>query len=560
MKHLTLIILLTTFSVSILNAQCVSGDCKNGKGIYIYPSGAKYIGDFKNGEIHGIGTCHYTNGNKYQGNWVNRYPEGEGTKTLADGTQIYGPWVKGKPVNAAVEKDIFVARGISYNDDGTDIQSGCITGNCINGKGTFAYPDGSKYEGEFANKKVHGWGTWDYPNGDKFVGSFQKGLEDGQGALYKKNGTVQVGQWIAGEYIGQSKSGILKVGCVDGNCQQGIGTYVYDEGVATYSGSFNNALPDGNGTCEYSNGERYEGQWSRGAFNGVGTLFFNDGTTASGMWLNGTYLGKNEVAPTPPINNEPVLIPETPQVTVKEATETKLWAVIIGVASYGHMPTLKYTDDDAYRIYAFLRSPEGGALSEEQISIMIDEEATKKNVLNNMERIFEKAGEKDLIMLYFSGHGLKGSFLPIDFDGFNNKIYHDEINDIFRKSPAKYKLVIADACHSGSWMATRGDDVESTLDAFYTSLAQAQPGTALIMSSKGEENSLESSGLRQGVFSHFLLRGLKGEADNDTNNVISVGELYNYIFDNVKDYTSNRQSPVIKGDYDTKMTVGVVRQ
>ncbi len=558
MKHFILFLLLTTFSFTSIHAQCISGDCKNGKGIYIYPSGAKYVGDFKNGEIHGVGTCHYTNGSKYQGNWANRYPEGEGVKILADGTTIQGPWKKGKPVNvsAAVEEDILVARGI--RDDGTDIQSGCISGNCINGKGTFAYADGSKYDGEFANKKVHGWGTWDYPNGDKFVGSFQKGLQDGQGALYKKDGSVLVGQWINGEYIGQSKSGVLKVGCVEGDCQNGFGTYVYDEGVATYSGTFNNSLPDGNGTCEYSNGERYEGQWIKGAFNGVGTLFFNDGNTASGMWQNGTYLGKN--APAPPTITEPVLISETPEITVKEANEIKIWAVIIGVASYGHMPTLKYTDDDAYRIYAFLRSPEGGALSEDQISIMIDEEATKKNILNNMEQIYEKAGENDLIMLYFSGHGLKGSFLPIDFDGFNNKIYHDEINDIFRQSPAKYKLVIADACHSGSWMATRGDGVESTLEAFYTSLAQAQQGTALIMSSKGEENSLESSGLRQGVFSHFLLRGLKGEADGDANNVISVGELYNYIYDNVKDYTANRQSPVIKGDYDTKMTVGVVRQ
>ena len=559
MRHLILFLLFTTFSFTTIHAQCISGDCKNGKGIYLYPSGAKYVGDFKNGEIHGIGTCHYTNGSKYQGNWANRYPEGEGVKILADGTTIHGPWKKGKPVNvtAALEQDILVARGI--RDDGTDIQSGCIAGNCINGKGTFAYPDGSKYSGEFANKKIHGWGTWDYPNGDKFVGSFQKGLEDGQGALYKADGSVLVGQWIGGEYIGQAKSGVLKVGCVEGNCQSGFGTYVYDEGVATYSGTFNNSLPDGDGTCEYSNGERYEGQWGKGAFNGVGTLFFNDGNTASGIWQNGTYLGK--ATPSAPPITDPVLVTEsTPEITVKEASETKIWAVIIGVASYGHMPTLKYTDDDAYRIYAFLRSPEGGALSEDQISIMIDEEATKKNILNNMDLIFSKAGEKDLIVLYFSGHGLKGSFLPIDFDGFNNKIYHDEINDIFRNSPAKYKLVIADACHSGSWMATRGDDVESTLDTYYTSLAQAEPGTALIMSSKGEENSLESSGLRQGVFSHFLLRGLKGEADNDTNNVISVGELYNYIFDNVKDYTANRQSPVIKGDYDTKMTVGVVRQ
>ena len=83
--------------------------------------------------------------------------------------------------------------------------------------------------------------------------------------------------------------------------------------------------------------------------------------------------------------------------------------------------------------------------------------------------------------------------------------------------------------------------------------------TALIMSSKSDETSLESSGLRQGVFSHFLIRGLKGEADTNGNRIISVQELYDFIGENVRTYTGMRQSPVIKGDYDGKMTVAVIR-
>ena len=79
------------------------------------------------------------------------------------------------------------------------------------------------------------------------------------------------------------------------------------------------------------------------------------------------------------------------------------------------------------------------------------------------------------------------------------------------------------------------------------------------MSSKSDETSLESSGLRQGVFSHFLIRGLKGEADIDNNKIVSVQELFDFVDENVRAYTMNRQSPVIKGDYDGKMTVSVVR-
>ena len=80
------------------------------------------------------------------------------------------------------------------------------------------------------------------------------------------------------------------------------------------------------------------------------------------------------------------------------------------------MPVLRYTDDDAYRFYAFLKSPEGGALPDEQIRILIDEEATREGVLEAMADVFGQAGPKDLVLFYFSGHGLNGSFLPIDFD------------------------------------------------------------------------------------------------------------------------------------------------
>ena len=206
----------------------------------------------------------------------------------------------------------------------------------------------------------------------------------------------------------------------------------------------------------------------------------------------------------------------------------------------------------------FLKSPEGGALDEDHIRILIDEAATKAAIKTTMEEIFGKAGPNDLVLLYFSGHGLKGSFLPSDFDGFNNKLLHEEINEIFTQSRAKYKLCIADACHSGSLLAMKGGRVPSTLSNYYNSLAQANAGTALIMSSKSDETSLESSGLRQGVFSHFLIRGLSGEADKDYNKVVTVQELYDFVSTNVKSYTGNRQSPLIKGDYDPDMTVGVV--
>ncbi len=583
MKNTICFLFLAFFINNTISAQCISGDCKNGKGIYMYPSGAKYIGEFKDGEIHGIGTCYYTDGSKYQGEWNFRFPQGNGTKTFADGSSWTGLWEKGERVDESGDliEDIITAKG-EANDDGTDIQSGCISGDCSDGEGIFAYPDGSKYEGQFKEGNIDGWGTWYYTNGDKYIGTFKNNFSHGKGTIYHPDGKKTTGEWIEGEYIGNSTAKLGREGCIKGDCTNGKGTYIYKGGSAKYVGSFKNELAHGKGICYYDNNERYEGEWENGSFNGRGTLFFEDGSEVSGLWENGIYKNgtESEMASFEmDIKDEEVadekveeiiveedskieeVVKETVEeiITSSEAPDLKVWAVVIGVSSYNHMPVLKYTDDDAYRMYAFLKSPEGGALSDDQISILIDEDATKENIKKTMASVFSKARSNDLIMLYFSGHGLKGSFLPIDFDGFNNKLLHDEVNEIFAKSPAKYKLCIADACHSGSLLAMRSGTVENALSKYYSTLAQAEAGTALIMSSKSEETSLESSGLRQGVFSHFLIKGLKGEADKNTDEIVSIQELYEYIFDNVRSYTGNRQSPVIKGDYDEKMTVSVKR-
>ena len=551
---LSSIFLLASFAAS---AQCVSGNCKNGRGIYLYPSGAKYIGEFKDGEIHGVGTCYYTDGSKYQGHWQNRFPQGEGTKVYADGSSWKGNWKMGKPIDASGHfiAGQLVNKGETGND-GTDIQSGCIKGNCENGNGIIAYADGSKYEGQFKNGNIEGKGTWYYPNGDKYIGGFTNNYQHGEGIIIKEDGSKIKGVWKEGEYIGRTAIQFGKEGCHEGDCSNGKGVYVYENGAAKYEGQFYDGLPHGQGTCIYDNGEKYTGEWQDGSFNGDGTLYLVDGTTVTGIWKDGVYQTKRIAKAQAKLNTKS----PADNLTILNAEKLNVWAVVIGVSSYNHMPVLRYTDDDAYRMYAFLKSPEGGALKDEHIRILIDEDATKEKIIKAMQETFSKAGPNDLVMLYFSGHGLKGSFLPIDFDGFNNKLLHEEINTIFDQSPAKYKVCIADACHSGSLLAMKGGTAQQALMDYYKTLAQAKPGTALIMSSKSEETSLESSGLRQGVFSHFLIRGLKGEADLDANNVVTIQELYNFIDENVRSYTGMRQSPVIKGDYDKEMTISVVRE
>ena len=64
MKLFGSLMALLLLSISQLGAQCVKGNCKNGTGTYQYDSGARYVGEFRNGKIHGEGTLFFSNGNK----------------------------------------------------------------------------------------------------------------------------------------------------------------------------------------------------------------------------------------------------------------------------------------------------------------------------------------------------------------------------------------------------------------------------------------------------------------------------------------------------------------
>ncbi|MCB0635249.1 MAG: caspase family protein, partial [Lewinella sp.] len=223
-----------------------------------------------------------------------------------------------------------------------------------------------------------------------------------------------------------------------------------------------------------------------------------------------------------------------------------------------HMPALRYTDDDAYQLYAFLKSPEGGALPDEQVELLIDEDATHRNILNAMRSTFLRADQNDMVLFYFSGHGLPGAFLPIDYDGYANRLEHTEVSEILQASRAKHKLVLADACHSGGLLAAR-TTAHLALQRYYEALSNSSGGTALLLSSKGEEYSLEDGGLRSGIFSHFLILGLKGEADNNNDQLVTIRELFNYVHQQVRVYTGNVQTPTLTGYFDDNMPVGVVR-
>ncbi|ANS03892.1 serine protease [uncultured Mediterranean phage uvDeep-CGR2-AD3-C191] len=92
---------------------------------------------------------------------------------------------------------------------------GCAT-HPQNGYGTYTWPNGDKYVGEFRNGKKHGQGTATYADGDKYVGEYRNDKRTGQGTYTWPNGNKYVGEFRNGQRHGQGintkASGLVQEG------------------------------------------------------------------------------------------------------------------------------------------------------------------------------------------------------------------------------------------------------------------------------------------------------------------------------------------------------------
>ena len=526
MKVITVFILFLGL-VNSIEAQCVKGNCIDGKGKYIYSDNSSYEGRFLKGNRHGKGSFIFKEGH-YIGLFNKNKKDGEGKLSYYNGESYIGQFKS----------------------------------NTFNGKGKFVYANGDVYKGHWQDGKKEGYGTYIYKNQDIYVGYYVNDKKSGKGTLTNVDQNIQNGIWLNDILIDVADSNIdqkpssselkyLFENCNEIYCHEINGRYTYSDG-SVYEGMFINNQPQGEGNCEYSNGNQYSGGWKNHGPHGLGVMTFSSGKKYGAEWSYGN--------PIKQITDNQLLKAHSKEKPKKNEfnEEIEIFACIIGIASYTHMPSLKYTDDDAYHLYAFLKSPEGGALKDDNITTLIDDAASKNNIIYALETITEKADANDVVIVYLSGHGLEGSYIPSDFDGFNNNLPYSDILRIIDASAAKHKVCIADACYSGSMYASKHINYQG-FESYYSQFSSLSGGTAFLTSSKSEEVSLEYSGLRHGVFSHFLIEGLKGNADSNNNNVVTINELFKYIHNGVRVYTNSQQTPTLSGDYNKDMPLSNIR-
>jgi hypothetical protein len=252
-----------------------------------------------------------------------------------------------------------------------------------------------------------------------------------------------------------------------------------------------------------------------------------------------------------------------------------VWAVVIGIDTYQKNRHLKYAVNDAKAFYAHL--VRNNRIPEENVTLLINQEARfirLRSILGT--HLKNKAGKEDMVIIYFAGHGasekdvmspdgdgLEKYLLPYDADPrdlYASALPMNEVSRIFNRIRSERLIFIADACYSG---ASGGRTISlagvraNISDAFLDRIASGK-GRVILTASGANEVSGEDDELRHGVFTYFLLEGLRGRADTDKDGIITVDEVYRYVSREVPRATGQEQHPVKKGIVEGQLILGVV--
>ncbi len=178
---------------------------------------------------------------------------------------------------------------------------GAIEGDCENGKGTYVWTNGSRYEGEWENGLQNGIGKLYMPDGSlKYRGLWIKGQFRGkilEGEVRHGIGKIEIpGRYIyEGEfrnYVPQGKgkitytNGTIYQGDVKNGLPEGNGQLTLAGNLGIYIGGFRDGVAEGRGTLIYRDSTTYEGYFRKGMRHGSGVLVVKDLFTYRGNWRN----------------------------------------------------------------------------------------------------------------------------------------------------------------------------------------------------------------------------------------------------------------------------------
>lgn len=199
----------------------------------------------------------------------------------------------------------------------------------------------------------------------------------------------------------------------------------------------------------------------------------------------------------------------------------RIFAVMVGISDYqGYSSNLPYTDEDAIKLAEDLRRD--GLLNPASI-VLTDADATVAGVKAAFAQVAAQAGPEDIFLFFYSGHGAqnRGVVSPFEPDGMtetivmvDGQISDAEMGEMFASVDARLAMIVMDSCFSGGFARN----------------VVTRPGIMGMFSSEEDLTSQVAGKFQAGGYlSHFLRTGLGGEANADGDDMITAGELTQYL-------------------------------
>lgn len=169
-----------------------------------------------------------------------------------------------------------------------------------------------------------------------------------------------------------------------------------------------------------------------------------------------------------------------------------------------------------------------------------------------IEDLFSESRADDVLLLHFSCHGLKSESGELFFAARNTRpnrlgstaVSADFVQRCMKASRSRCIVLFLDCCYGGAFsqgVTVRASGEVNVLDSFHSEKLGGGRGRAVITASNSMEYAFEGDHLaddhrQPSVFTTALVEGLAtGEADRDEDGWVSLNELYDYVFDKVRE-------------------------
>lgn len=210
-------------------------------------------------------------------------------------------------------------------------------------------------------------------------------------------------------------------------------------------------------------------------------------------------------------------------------------ALLIGVSEYGAgLNQLPKAVEDIEAMKVTLQQPDLGGFAE--VKVLPNPDTMMMQL--EIERLFADRTRDDLVLLFFSGHGVKDDRGNLYFaTSITRKNAEGEllkstavpatfVHDIMSNSRSRRQVIILDCCFSGAFakgLAAKDDGMVNIKEQL------GGEGRVVLTSSASTQYSFESTGADLSIYTRYLVEGIRsGAADEDSDGFVSVEELHAY--------------------------------